>query len=192
MFPKYVEEVFSSPPGIIILECLGSYRDAHNLLKINPFLRESLNLFIRRQDYKLTLNFLGDSWWITRTFTHFDKELNEKFSEKQLENELSKVWLFDFMVLRQVFIGNSCLECFFAYQQLIQCGSHKGGQTQEVPYEEDLDFRRNPKLTIDSKGMPLPPTSTPNLNNVAHRHRLFEIIPNSKEGRNIGIQIVRV
>ncbi len=104
MFPKYVEEVFSSPPGIIILECLGNHRDAHNLLKINPFLRASLNLFIRKQDYSFALTFL-EKMYTKRTYTHYDKKLKEKFSPKQLENELSKVWLFDLMVFRQVSIG---------------------------------------------------------------------------------------
>ncbi len=72
----------------------------------------------------------------------------------------------------------------------IRCGFHKGEEAQQVHYEEEE--RANVNLTIDSKGMLLTPASTPNLNNVTHRHRLFEIIPNSKEGRNIGIQIVRV
>ncbi len=104
MFPEYVEEVFSSPPGIIILEYLDNPWDAHNLLKINLFLRLSLNLFIRKYDYSFTLNFLDNMWkWhkdSTLTYTHYDKELKEKFSQNQLENELSKVWLFDFMVFR--------------------------------------------------------------------------------------------
>ncbi len=80
MFPKYVEEVFSSPPGIIILECLGNPKDAHNLLKINPFLRQSLNLFIRKQDYSFTLKFLDKMRNLTRTRMDYDKELKEVLS----------------------------------------------------------------------------------------------------------------